>query len=293
MIDSEKLYLFGLYLVVFFSILVVAYKKSEQLLEKLRFYSIGTRDEIVEKLNLMFISVQPQQVLSYMITGCTAFGGLFFILFLPKWLIGLSVGLVMGAAAWKIPLFVVRFLFKSRMEKFVLQLIDAMTLMASGMKSGLSVVQSMDLVTREMPNPIKQEFNLLLSENRLGVSLEESFNNLAKRVPMEDVEILVTAINILKETGGNLAETFDTIGTTIRERVKLEMKISAMVSRGYSQGIVILLIPIAMLVYNSVSDPDAAKLMFTHPLGLAAVAAVIILEIIAAYAIFKIVKIEV
>ena len=101
-------------------------------------------------------------------------------------------------------------------------MVDALSLMSNGLKSGLSIVQSLGLVTQEMPNPIRQEFNLILSENKLGVSLEDAFINLAKRIKSDDVEMFVTSVNILKETGGNLAETFDTIVITIRERIKVE-----------------------------------------------------------------------
>ena len=83
-------------------------------------------------------------------------------------------------------------------------MVDALSLMSNGLKSGLSVVQALGLVTQEMANPIQQEFSLVLSENKLGVSLEDAFTNLSKRVKSDDVEMFVTSINILKETGGNL-----------------------------------------------------------------------------------------
>ena len=93
-------------------------------------------------------------------------------------------------------------------------------------------------MTQEMPNPIRQEFNLILSENKLGVSLEEAFVNLSRRIKSDDVEMFVTSVNILKETGGNLAETFDTIVITIRDRIKVEGKIKAMTQSGPVQGYV-------------------------------------------------------
>src|SRR6185437_4627217 len=137
---------------------------------------------------------------------------------------------------WKAPKPIVDYVYRRRVQKFVLQMVDALSLMSNGLKSGLSVVQSLGLVAQEMPNPIQQEFNLVLSENKVGVSLEEAFLNLSKRIKSDDVEMFVTSINILKETGGNLAETFDTIVMTIRDRIKVENKIDALTAQGFYQG---------------------------------------------------------
>ena len=87
----------------------------------------------------------------------------------------------------------------------------------------------MKLVVDNMPNPISQEFELMLSQNALGVNLEEVLNDLAKRIPYPDVQMFVTSVNILKETGGNLAETFDTIVRTIRERIKVENNLACII----------------------------------------------------------------
>src|SRR6202012_2294819 len=106
-----------------------------------------------------------------------------------------------------------------------------------------------------------------LSENKLGVSLEEAFNNLAKRVQSDDVEMFVTSVNILKETGGNLAETFDTIVTTIRERIKVENKISALTAQGFYQGVFVMAIPPLLGFVFYQTDPDFMKPLFQTAIG--------------------------
>src|SRR5690606_16101670 len=151
-----------------------------------------------------------------------------FLLLLPQVVPALMIGAVVTIAGWKAPKPIVDFFLRRRTDKLVTQMIDGLGLMANGLKSGLSVVQSLGLVSQEMSNPIKQEFDLILSQNKLGVALEECFTNFSKRVASDDVEMFVTSVNILKETGGNLAETFDTIVSTIRERIKVENKIKAL-----------------------------------------------------------------
>jgi tight adherence protein B len=151
----------------------------------------------------------------------------------------------------------------------------------------------MGLVTQEMQNPIRQEFELVLSENKLGLSIEESFNNLAKRVQSDDVEMFVTAVNILKETGGNLAETFDTITATIRERLKLEKKIEAMTQQNFMQGMIILCIPPVLTLGIYASDPEFMSPVFTHPVGWVILAVVALIEVAVYFWIIKVVKVDV
>jgi tight adherence protein B len=165
--------------------------------------------------------------------------------------------------------------------------------MSNGMRSGLSIVQSLALVVQEMPDPIRQEFNLVLNENKVGVPLEEAFLNLSKRVTADDVEMFVTAVNILKETGGNLAETFDTIVITIRERVKLEKKIQALTAQGFNQGMFLLaLVPILGFLFHQ-SDPEFMKPVFTTPIGWIVLVVIAGMLALALVFILRIVKIEV
>jgi tight adherence protein B len=187
----------------------------------------------------------------------------------------------------------VNWLYRKRVDKIVIQMIDALNLMSNGLKSGLSVAQALGLVVQEMPNPIQQEFQYILNQNKLGVSLEEAFNGFAKRVQSDDVEMFVTSVNILKETGGNLAETFDTIVSTIRERIRVEKKIASMVAQGFYQGILVMGVPPVMGVTLYQSDPETMTPMFTTPLGWVMILAVLGLEVAGFFVIMRIVKIDV
>lgn len=290
---TDRLEFIGALLLFFGSVAFIAYHYSEQFLEWLRFQSIGTRDFIVERLNQMFIEVSPQKVLlgQFLLSG--GLGAIVFLAFLPQFIPGLLFGLVVTAAGWKAPKPIVEWIYRRRVKQFTYQMIDGLGLMSNGMKSGLSVVQSLGLVVNEMPNPIRQEFQLVLNENKLGVSVEEAFNNLAKRIQSDDVEMFVTSVNILKETGGNLAETFDTITTTIRERIKLEKKIDAMTFMGFFQGMILLSVPGVMGTIMYMSDSNFMKPLFTTPVGWVIIFIILALEIAAYVTISKIVKIDV
>jgi tight adherence protein B len=271
----------------------ISYHYNKRFLDWLRFQSLGTRDYIVERLNMMFVDIPPQRILMGLLLLSFGSGALVFLLMLPNLLAGFSFGVIVAIIGWKLPKPVVDWLYKRRTDKFVLQMIDALNLMSNGLKSGLSIVQSLGLVVQEMPNPIQQEFNLVLNENKLGVPLEEAFTNLSKRIKTDDVEMFVTSVNILKETGGNLAETFDTIVTTIRERIKVSKKIEAMTAQGYYQGMAVMMVPPGLGVVFYQTDPEFMQPLFETPVGWFFIGIIILLEVIGFFVIMKIVKVDV
>ena len=275
------------------AVFTLSYHYNKRLVDWFRFQSLGTRDYIVEKLALMFIDIPSQRILLGLFGISFGLGTLVFLALLPNLLAAIPFGLVIAVAGWKAPRPVVDWLYNRRINTFVSQMVDALNLMANGLRSGLSVVQSLGLVAQEMPNPIQQEFTLVLSENKLGVSLEEAFNNLAKRIKSDDVEMFVTSINILKETGGNLAETFDTIVNTIRERVKVEKKIAAMTAQGFYQGMFVMAIPPILGVVFYQTDPEFMRPLFTTAIGMAIVMAILLLEAVGFFVIMKVIKIDV
>ncbi|MEW6058140.1 MAG: type II secretion system F family protein [Bdellovibrionota bacterium] len=275
------------------AVFIFSYHYVQMGLDWLRFQSLGTRDYIVEKCNLMFIDVTPNRVLVWLIAASVGPFLLIFFLFLPNVVPGLVFGVAGAVAGWKLPKPFINYLFRRRIDKFNLQMVDGLGLMANAMRSGLSVVQAMGIVSEQMPNPMSQEFNLILSQNKVGVSIEEAFTNLSKRVNCEDVEMFVTSVNILKETGGNLAETFDTIVFVIRERLRVESKIKALTAQGFIQGIILLSVPPILGIYFAVSEPGFMDPLFSHPLGWAILAGIIGLEITAYVVVKKMIAIDV
>jgi tight adherence protein B len=278
---------------VFVSAFLVAVQFSDRILDWFRFQSIGTRDYIVEKLKLMMIDVTPEKVLAVQISCSAGLGLLVFILCLPHLGAGFAFGSMAMVAAWLAPKPVINLMYERRVSLFVNQMVDGLGLMSNGMRSGLSVAQAIGLVSQEMPPPISQEFELILNQNKIGLSLEEAFLNLSKRIVADEVEMFVTSVNILKETGGNLAETFDTITLLIRERIKVENKIKAMTAQAFMQGMILMCVPPFMMLTLSQTDPEMMKPMFTTIPGWIACSGVVILEVAAYIVIKKITKIDV
>lgn len=144
-----------------------------------------------------------------------------------------------------------------------------------------------------MDGPIAQEFGLILDKNRIGQSIEQGLEELAKRLPSEDVVMFSTSVNILKETGGNMTETFATITTTIRERIKLQNKIDAMTAQGMTSAVVVSALPWGLLGILYLVDPELMRPMLVTIPGWVILMGVLFLEAIGFLAIKKIVTIRV
>ena len=206
---------------------------------------------------------------------------------------GFSFGVLFTAMGYKVPNKMLHTIWKRRIKKFVLQMVDGLSLMSNAMRSGLNVPQALQLVADELGNPISQEFTLVLSQNKLGVSLEEAMSNLSVRMPHDDIEMFTTSVNILKETGGNLAETFESISYTIRERIKVESKIAAMTAQGVMQGVIVVLMPFALGAILYTIDPERIGPMFTTIPGWVMLTFMMTLQAVGGFTIWKIVQVKV
>lgn len=278
---------------VSFLVFVLCYIWSERVIDYLKKKSLGSKDEIMKLLDLMFVEMDEKKLTTLMMLLSFGLGAIVFFALWPNILMGTILGSVLTILGWNLPLIAIKSVYDSRANKLVDQMVDGLTIMANGIKSGLSITQSMERVVENLPNPISQEFNLILSQIRLGRSVEEALADFGERVPKADVQMFVTAISILKETGGNLAETFQTIVQTIRERQKIEKKIQAMTAQGIMQGIIVSMVPIVLLVVFFVLDPKYVSPMFSTTLGLIMLLFMFALIFIGGLAIRKIVKINV
>jgi tight adherence protein B len=274
-------------------LILVVYLWYDRVLGILHKRSLGQREEIIRILELMFIEVNRPKITLTLLLFSFGLGLCTLLIFWPNIVAGLVFGAIITLVGFSIPLPIIKSLHQKRKGRFVDQMIDGLTIMGNGIKSGLSITQCMERVVQNMPNPIAQEFELVLAQIRLGRTVEEALIELGERVDKPDVQMFVTAINILKETGGNLAETFATIVTTIRERQKIEKKIEAMTAQGMMQGLIVSLVPIGILVMFLVVDPPYIMPMFTTTLGLIILFFTFALIFIGGMTILKIVKVKV
>jgi len=163
------------------------------------------------------------------------------------WLIGgrSPISFLIGAVVgYFIPGFYVRRQQARRLTKFNEQLSDMLNLMVNGLRAGYSTMQAMEAVSKELPSPICDEFRRVVQEMQIGIPMEAALENLLRRIPSEDLDFVVTAVNVQREVGGNLSEILDTISFTIRERVRIKGEIRVMTSQVRTSGVVLSLVPI-------------------------------------------------
>ena len=285
----------GLIFVVGMMVFLLSYRYSVNIFDWIEHQTYGTRSYITEKLEFLFIEI-PQDRLTYMLLASSVGSGFFFLIligFFGSWIVGVVIGFMMAFIGFKAPRWIIDYLVEKRIKAYALQMVDALQLLSNGVRAGLSVPQAIGMIVEEMPAPISQEFNILLQQNRIGMPLEECFENLAKRVPLEDNDMFVSAVNILRETGGNLAETFDTIVDVIRERVRLQQKVDTFTAQGMFQGMTIGAMPYMLGFVYFLQDPNSMTPLFTTPLGLIMLFVALIFDIAGIYVIMKIVKIKI
>lgn len=180
-------------------------------------------------------------------------------------LLGLFVALVCAVIGWFIPHWFVLYRARRRMNRFVNQLGDAITLMANSLRAGYSLLQTMELVAREAPSPMREEFRRVVREVGFGIPTQEALQHLLRRIPSEDLDLLVTAISIQHEVGGNLAQILDVIGETIRERVRIKGEIRVLTAQQSLSGYIISALPIGLAVILFLLNPDYLTPLFSWP----------------------------
>ena len=203
------------------------------------------------------------------------------------------VGVIAGLVAFAAPRLLAIFLKNRRDRRFGVQLVDALMNISNALRSGFSLPQSLELIQREMDNPIAQEIRLLNQETRVGVPLEQALDHLLNRMPSDDLDLVVTAILVSQEVGGSLAEVMDNIARTTRERHQIEGKVRALTSQGRMQAIILCLVPIALgFAINWLNPGLFAPMLNTLP-GWGLMFCIGILEVIGLIVVRKIVSIEV
>lgn len=185
--------------------------------------------------------------------------------FLGAFSLPAAVGaLIFGAALGSfLPDLYVKFRARSRITKFNNALADTCAMLASSLRSGYSLLQAMDLVAREGSGPVATEFRRVVQEVGLGLSTEKALENLYRRVPSEDLDLMITAINIQHEVGGNLSAILESIAHTIRERVRIKGEIRTLTAQGRISGYIITGLPIALAIFLSLINPGYMAPIFT------------------------------
>ena len=173
------------------------------------------------------------------------------------------------------------------------QLVDALILISNSLKSGYSFLQGLELVAEEAPKPISDEFARVMKETNLGMDVEDSLEAMTERVPSEDLDLVITAVKIQRQIGGNLSEILDRIIHTIRERIRIKGEISTLTAQGKLQGVILTLLPIGIAIGIYGMAPEFMSPLFTTMLGKMMIGVAFILQLIGGFFIKKIVEIKV
>jgi tight adherence protein B len=199
------------------------------------------------------------------------------------------VAVVMGS----LPIIWVMMRRKKRINQFAAQLPEALEMISRALRSGQSLGFGINLVATEMTQPISGEFSRVFEEQNLGIPVEQTLKELAGRIPNLDLKFFVTAVILQRQTGGDLAEILDKIGSLVRDRFRIWGQVQALTGEGRLSGVVLLVLPFVLFIAVYQLNPDYIKVLFTDPMGTKMLATAVIMQVFGALVIKKIVTIKV
>ncbi len=239
------------------------------------------------QLEKVFIDWPVKKCANAIAGSIVAFGALGY-----WWLgiVGAVFGLLLGSV---VPYAVAKHLYGRRMKLLSDQLVDAIALCSNSLKAGHSLAQAFGVIIEEMPMPVKREFELVVKQNQLGATLDEALAQMANRGPLQDYQLLANAVVTLRQTGGNLVQTFDILVSTIRERKRLEDKIKTITAESKMQGYTGAAAPWFIVGIMYLIQPDIVGKLFTEPMGWAFLGVVLTLDVVGLLLILKMAKVDV
>ncbi|MBO8157823.1 MAG: type II secretion system F family protein [Bacillaceae bacterium] len=279
----------------FFSLLMLIYKPDRRMEKRLKHYlSMKERNKLsAKKMNLILqfrltkqkirkqvlskekneklevllnrsgLPLRPEEYILFQWISTALLGGLSFIIF------GSPFFILLGAAAgFMLPKWYVRRKVNERITKFNEGLADMITVLIGSLRAGFSLPQSLQTVVEESPSPIREEIDMVLKEMQYGRSIEDALHGLNERMHSQDLDLMIQAILIQRQVGGNLATILEKIVQTIRDRTKIQRQITTLTAQGRLSGIVIGLLPIILGLFIYVIEPEYISLLFTHTIGI-------------------------
>ncbi|MFH1562167.1 MAG: type II secretion system F family protein [Nitrospirota bacterium] len=250
----------------------------------------GYLSHIKDKLAKAGVLLRPSEfiLIDIFVTLCLAIIGV--LLFSKLFFVGLIIG---GGLGYFIPHIFLHHLKKRRLSAFTRQLCNALSLISNSLKAGYSFLQALDMVAKETFPPMSIEFSRVIREENLGVPLEKTLYNLTNRIESDDLDLVVTAVLIQRQIGGNLSEILDRIAYTVRERIRIKGEIKTLTAQGRLSGLIISLLPIILGLILYFLQPDIYKLLITEHTGWGIIGICITMQAIGILIIRKIIQVEV
>jgi len=206
---------------------------------------------------------------------------------------GLALGLVLGVVLSLLPYGYLVYMRDKRLRKFTELFPDTLDMLARSLRAGHSFTSALQVVAEEMPDPVSKVFRIAYDEQSLGLSLSESLANMTERINSLDLAFFVTAVNIQRETGGNLAEILEKLGMTIRERFKILGQLRIYTAQGRLSGYILASLPLILALVIWVINPGYLEILIKHKMGLYLIAAGVFMQLTGFYVIRRIIAIEI
>lgn len=247
--------------------------------------AVQASDRFMQRYQESFVNqarVNLADMFMFMDTGTLFALNIGLLVLVPLLLWALSGNLLLAVVALVLvavlPRKVYTWMRQRRIDRIQEQLPDGLLMLAGSMKAGIGFAPAMEAMVADGMPPLAQELALVLREQRMGVKTEEALDHFAERVPVQDVKLFVSAVQISREVGGNLAESLTILAETLRRRLIMEGKVKALTAQGRLQGIVMAMLPVAMVGYLALMYPDTMRPLFYHPLGWAVIAVCAVME---------------
>ena len=272
-------------------------RRSNKTLRERLYYavkSLGARLEKIKKSSNLDRKMQQAgwpllgSEFQVVLLGCGALGAIVLGLLTMT-----PLNAVLGfAAGCLVCLMVLSVSIQRRQKAFINQLGDMLTMIANALRAGFSFMQALDHIANEMDDPVKSEVRRVVMDVNVGLPLEDALNNMTERINSPDFNLVVAAVLIQRQVGGNLAQILDTISETINERVRMRREISALTAQGKLSGIILACLPIVMMIMLQAMAPGYLAPLFAHPIGRMALVGSGVLMVIGFFVIRRIVDIK-
>lgn len=239
-------------------------------------------------LDRIFMNIQRKQLILFYILSPIITGGFLYSLFghIMFAFLGGAVGLIL-------PDVFVRFMKSRYKERFNSQIVEVIHMIVTSLRAGLSISQAVETASTELSPPASHEFGLVVKSNKMGLTLDESLLSLKRRMNLEDLSLMLNAILIAKETGGNVTDVLDQLSDTIREKRKLLDKVKTLTTQGKLQAYLMSLIPVAFAMFIKSTTPAYFEVFLTDRLGGTLLALAVVLWVIGVFLVVKLSKIDI
>ncbi|MDD5500972.1 MAG: type II secretion system F family protein [Candidatus Omnitrophica bacterium] len=262
-------------LLILCSVILISFSLLPFFVQKIQSWQYQKEAVLAKEMDKMFYDKSPKSIVMLYYVLPFVFGGAGYVLMQSP--VFMILGVIVGVA---IPNFILKARYKARISKFNDQLLDAINMLSSCIKGGLSLLQGLEVLVEEMPVPMNQELGLVVRENKMGIPLEECLKRLEKRMNIDELGLVVNALLVARETGGELPKVFSRLTVTIRDNRKLRESIKTLTLQGRMQGAIMSFLPIVFVVWVLSVNKHHFDIMLNSDLGRMLIIIAVVLQVV-------------